>query len=71
MWGHRMLRRMVRKSHQRHVATGLWSSGNSFYEVTNHAFLMGEFGGCQENITCLTPLYFPTVETLGDYVHFG
>ncbi len=45
-----MLRRMVRKRHQRHVATGL-DNGNSFYGVTNNAFLMGEFGVSQLNIT--------------------
>jgi len=40
----------------KHAATGLWSSGNMFFGVMNHASLSGSlmdesgFGGCQENV---------------------
>ena len=43
--------------------TGLWSRGNVFCGVTNHASLFGSqmaesgFGGCWENVTCLTALF--------------
>src|SRR4029434_3931054 len=46
----------------KHTDTGLWSSGNVFCGVTNHASLFGSqmgesgFGGCRENVTCLTAL---------------
>ena len=46
----------------KHAATGLWSSGNLFRGVTNHAALSGSlmdesgFGQCQENVTYLTAL---------------
>ena len=44
------------------VSDGLWSSRNMFCGVTNHASLFGSqmgesgFGGCRENVTCLTAL---------------
>ena len=48
----------------KHTDTGLWSRGNVFCGVTNHASLFGSqksgrqsgFGGCRENVTCLSAL---------------
>ena len=48
----------MRNAKSRLTAIGLWSSGNVFSEVMNHASPSGSltdesgFGRCQENATC-------------------